>query len=207
MKGPSPIICVTNRTLCTVPFLEQVQKAAKAGFCRIILREKDLSPAAYGQLAEQFLHICSQYGAKGTLHTYGDIAAGLHAQSLHLSMSELRRWGKEHPQKLFENLGASVHSVEEALEAEALGADYVTAGHVFDTNCKKGTPGRGTEFLCAVVKAVNIPVYAIGGITPENISRVRQCQAAGVCIMSSAMTADDPGALADTLCKIWEAGI
>lgn len=87
-------------------------------------------------------------------------------------------------------IGASVHSVQEALRAEALGADSVTAGHIYETSCKEGLPPRGTEFLRAVCSAVRIPVYAIGGIRLEEnqIRAVLGCGAAGVCIMSGMMT-------------------
>ncbi|MDC7286646.1 thiamine phosphate synthase [Blautia schinkii] len=204
VKNPPGIICVTNRALCIVPFMEQLRKVAEAGFLRVILREKDLSLAAYRELAEEFLHICRENGAEGTLHTHGEIAIELMARSLHLSINDLRGWKRKHSSKRFENLGASVHSVEEALEAQALGADYVTAGHIFPTDCKKGIPGRGTDFLSQVVNAVDIPVYAIGGINSENLKMVRESGAAGACIMSSAMTAENPAFLVDELQRIWD---
>ena len=92
----------------------------------------------------------------------------------------------------FEHIGASCHSVEDAQEAESLGADYITAGHVFATDCKKGLPPRGIEFLSSVCESVSIPVYAIGGISPDNIDLVRQCGAAGACVMSGFMKCSDP---------------
>lgn len=90
-------------------------------------------------------------------------------------------------------MGVSVHSPEEAKEAEALGADYVTAGHIFETDCKKGLKGRGLEFLRQVSQGVSIPVYAIGGISAENMESVREAGANGACIMSGFMKADDFG--------------
>ncbi len=76
--------------------------------------------------------------------------------------------------------------------AEKLGCTYIIAGHIYDTDCKKGLEGRGLEFLKSVAESVDIPVYAIGGITTENISDVRNAGASGACIMSSAMTCDSP---------------
>jgi thiamine-phosphate pyrophosphorylase len=87
----------------------------------------------------------------------------------------------------FRVIGASCHSVEEALEAQQLGCTYITAGHVFATDCKKGLPPRGLDFLRAVCAAVDIPVYAIGGINSENLQDVMKCGAAGGCIMSGLM--------------------
>ena len=90
-------------------------------------------------------------------------------------------------------LGASVHSVQEALEARELGATYVTAGHVFCTDCKKGVPARGLSFLREVCHAVDIPVYGIGGINEENYSEVLDQGAAGYCLMSEAMKMERKG--------------
>lgn len=81
----------------------------------------------------------------------------------------------------------SVHSVEQAVRAQQLGADFLIAGHIFPTDCKPGLPPRGLEFLGQVCRAVTIPVYAIGGITPENAPLAVKAGAAGVCIMSGAM--------------------
>ena len=78
----------------------------------------------------------------------------------------------EKERKAFSILGASCHSVTDALLAERLGCTYITAGHIFATECKKGLPGRGVAFLEEVCKSVSIPVYALGGITPENKKEV-----------------------------------
>ena len=88
-------------------------------------------------------------------------------------------------------IGVSCHSVEDAVAAEERGCTYITAGHVFDTDCKKGLPGRGLEFLQKVCKSVSIPVYAIGGIGSENINAVRAAGAAGACVMSGTMVCTD----------------
>ena len=67
------------------------------------------------------------------------------------------------------------------------GATYLTAGHVFLTDCKKGVPARGLDFLADVCRAVNVPVYAIGGINDKNAGDCIQAGAAGVCMMSGYM--------------------
>lgn len=77
------------------------------------------------------------------------------------------------------------------MEAQALGCTYITAGHVFETECKKGLPGRGLDFLRNVCAAVDIPVYGIGGIDAENITFVRNAGASGACLMSSLMVSEN----------------
>lgn len=83
--------------------------------------------------------------------------------------------------------GVSVHSVEDAHRAEQCGATYLTAGHVFVTDCKKGLAPRGLDFLHEVCSSVKIPVYAIGGINDKNAASCIREGAAGVCVMSGYM--------------------
>ena len=72
-------------------------------------------------------------------------------------------------------------------QAQQLGASYITAGHIFATDCKKGLPPRGLGFLKDICRRVDIPVYAIGGITEENMVSALEAGAEGVCIMSGLM--------------------
>ena len=84
-------------------------------------------------------------------------------------------------------IGTSIHSVDDAVFAESHGADYITAGHIFTTDCKKGLPGRGVDWLKSICNAVSIPVYAIGGISDANVSLLSNCNIAGYCMMSASM--------------------
>ena len=88
-------------------------------------------------------------------------------------------------------IGASVHSPEEAVLAEKLGASWLIAGHIFATACKPDLPPRGLDFLRNVCSSVSIPVYAIGGITPERLPAITQAGAAGCCVMSQMMQCPD----------------
>ena len=187
----SDIICITNRALCTENLLVRLEKIAAAHPAAIVLREKDLSSEEYLNLAEYVVGICKKYGTPCILHTFADVAVALGVKAVHMSLRVLRAL-PENDRRYFTTLGASCHSVEEATEAERLGCTYITAGHVFDTDCKRGAPGRGLGFLRAVTAAVNIPVYAIGGITAANYPEVIAAGAEGACVMSGAMTCPDP---------------
>ena len=186
----SDILCVTNRKLCREDFLTRIERIAACHPAGIILREKELLSEDYQELASAVMGICEQHGVKCILHSFTDVAVSLHAQALHLPLHLLKEITQEQ-KSCFTDLGASCHSVEDALEAQALGCTYITAGHVFETDFKKGLPGRGLEFLQNMCASVDIPVYGIGGIDADNIALVRDAGASGACLMSSLMVSDD----------------
>ena len=189
------IVCVTNRKLCRTEFLERLEKLAQGGVDKIILREKDLEEEAYLRLARQALALC---GEKLVVHSFPSACRSLGIGRLHIPLRQLER-NPAIRQTAFRLLGVSVHSPEEAQKAQALGAAYLTAGHIFDTACKQGLPGRGLAFLQEVCAAVSIPVYAIGGITAHRLSAVRAAGAAGACFMSSFMDCTDTDAALSVL--------
>lgn len=186
----SDILCVTNRALCKGDFLQRVEEIAANKPKGIILREKDLTEEAYKKLAEEVLFLCKKYEVPCILHSFMDAAIELGAENIHLPLHILRTMDGEKKKKM-KHIGASCHSAEEAKEAESLGCTYITAGHVFATDCKKGLEPRGLDFLKMVCESVSIPVYAIGGIGRENIQAVRNAGAKGACMMSGLMRCED----------------
>lgn len=179
------MLAVTNRSLCSIPFPEQLRRLARLHPGGILLREKDLSEEEYEELAEQALSICKEEGTVCILHSHPEAARRLGCGLIHLPLERLRELSGTLGD--FRAVGASVHSPAEAREAETLGASYVTAGHVFETDCKRGVPARGLGFLREVCGAVQIPVCGIGGITEDNYKKVLEQGAAGYCLMSGAM--------------------
>lgn len=177
------MICVTDRKLCVGDFWERLEAVVKEKPCAVILREKDLTGPEYREFAVRALAVCRENGVCCILHSFVGVALELKAEAIHLPMPLLRRLKTEEREK-FRHLGASCHSVSEAVEAERLGCTYLTAGHVFETDCKKGVPPRGLDFLAEVCAAVSLPVYAIGGIRAENAPLALQAGAEGVCVMS-----------------------
>lgn len=187
----SDILSVTNRKLCREKFLDRIEKIAAAHPAGIILREKDLSEKEYRNLAEQVLEICRKQETQCILHCFCDTAIELGCDAVHLPLSVLMNMDPE-KRKKFRIMGASCHSGEDAVMAEKMGCTYITVGHIFDTDCKKGLPGRGLEFLKQVCQRVSVPVYAIGGITGTDMKKIRRTGALGACVMSGLMTCEDP---------------
>ena len=213
------IIAVTNRHLCSRPFMEQLECVCKLHPHAIVLREKDMPEAEYLSLARDVIALCKKYDVQCILHSFINVAVELNHPYIHLPMPILEKYASascQHfmpdvistqsyknaagYQQFFKVIGTSVHSVEDAIKAEQLGATYMTAGHIFATDCKKGLPPRGLDFLKNVCGAVQIPVYAIGGIniassegndSTLNVPRLKEvmeCGAAGGCIMSGMMS-------------------
>lgn len=180
------IICVTDRRSSKEDLFTRIEKIASARPDRIMFRDKDSSDEDYLKAAFKLLEIGKKYSVPCTMYRRMDIFG-----SIHMTMPMLRNTPQKDTQCL-ELIGASVHSVDEAVEAEQWGVDYVIAGHIFATDCKKGLAPRGLDFLKQVCNAVKIPVYAIGGINADNINSVAQAGASGACIMSGFVTCEDP---------------
>ena len=196
-----PCVWVTNRKLCRGDFLERLRRVADSGQAdAILLREKDLSEGEYYRLAEQVMRLCDTYSVPCILHSFYRVAVRLGCRRIHLPCAVLERlqsrpdsdgeakW-EDMPKDFFDVIGTSVHSVEQAEQAIRFGAGYITAGHIFDTDCKKGLPARGLSFIAEVLRVVpaGVPVFGIGGINAENALSVVESGAAGVCIMSGFM--------------------
>lgn len=179
------VLAVTNRHLCPNTFLEQIRNVVSLHPAALLLREKDLPQIEYKTLAESILQICEDAGTPCILHTFDQVARTLHCASIHLPLSYL----ENHPSAIegFETVGVSVHSLKQAQRAVSLGATYLVAGHIFPTACKPDLPARGLAFLQTVCQAVSIPVYAIGGVTPQNAPQCMQAGAHGVAVMSGMM--------------------
>lgn len=189
------IICVTDRKLCREDFLTRIEKIASAKPDRIMFRDKDCKDDDYVKTAFKILKISDKYSVPCSMYRKFDRFSNIHMTMpmlQHIRLADMN----------FINLaGVSVHSVDEAVEAEKMGVDYVIAGHIFETDCKKGLAPRGLDFLKQVCNAVKIPVYAIGGINADNINLVAKAGADGACIMSGFMTCENPAEYMEKLRK------
>lgn len=211
LKQNKKIFIVTNRHLIKQGNIyEVIEKCAAKGADGIILREKDLDYNSLKKMAEGIKNITDRYNIPLIINGNMDVAKDVTAYGFHTGIEGIRimassnqiisnhiekedfksAYGhfrrKEYDSKQLV-LGVSVHSVEEAIEAEKLGADYLIAGHVFDTECKPGLKGRGIDFIEKVCDSVNIPVIAIGGITPSNLNELLRKKVFGIAAMSYGM--------------------
>ena len=194
---------ISNRKLCENENLEkQIEKIFSAYQRKIILenfeivaltlREKDLYKNEYLKLVEKIYPICQKYRIDLILHQNYDLRLDnkYNVEGLHLSYNTFKSLNKNIREELikkYKKIGVSIHSIDEAKEVENLGATYVVAGHIFETDCKKGLEPRGLNFIKELSSILTIPIFAIGGINEENSNLVLNSGAFGVCMMSSLM--------------------
>lgn len=194
---------ISNRKLCENENPEkQIEKIFSAYQRKIILenfeivsltlREKDLYKNEYLKLVEKIYPICQKYRIDLILHQNYDLRLDnkYNIKGLHLSYNTFKSLNKNIREELikkYKKIGVSIHSINEAKEVEMLGANYVVAGHIFKTDCKKDLEPRGLEFIQELSSALIIPIFAIGGINQENSHLVINNGTFGVCMMSSLM--------------------
>ncbi|MCL4580656.1 regulatory protein [Fusobacterium nucleatum YWH7199] len=194
---------ISNRKLCENENLEkQIEKIFFAyqrkitlenfEIVALTLREKDLYKNEYLKLVEKIYPICQKYRIDLILHQNYDLVLEdkYNIEGIHLSYNTFKSLNKNIREELirkYKKIGVSIHSIDEAKEVENLGANYVVAGHIFKTDCKKDLEPRGLKFIQELSLILTIPIFAIGGINQENSHLVINSGAFGVCMMSSLM--------------------
>ena len=194
---------ISNRKLCENENLEkQIEKIFSAYERKIILknfdivaltlREKDFNKNEYLKLIEKIYPICQKYKINLILHQNYDLNLDekYDIEGIHLSYSIFKSLNENIKAELikkYKRIGVSIHSLDEAKEVESLGASYVVAGHIFETECKKGLEPRGLKFIKDLSSALSIPIFAIGGIDEKNSLSVINNGAFSICMMSTLM--------------------
>lgn len=170
---------------------EQIEAAINGGATCIQLREKELGEIEFLKEATEISALCKSRGVPLIINDNVDIAVKCGADGVHvgqddMSVAQVRRIVGS---KMI--IGASAHSVEEALEAVKNGADYLGAGAVFATSTKSDTNILPMETLKDICRAADVPVVAIGGINKENIMKLSGSGVDGVALVSAVFSADD----------------
>jgi thiamine-phosphate pyrophosphorylase len=197
---------ITDRAAASRPPADVVEECLAAGLRAVQLREKDLEARALLALADALREATQRHGARLIVNDRADVALAASAdgvQRTHSSLPVSALRGFTPPGFL---VGASVHSEAEARDAAAQGADFIVFGPVYDTASKRRYgPPQGLAALEAVTHAVDRPVLAVGGLTPERVPEVLAAGAAGVAVIgainAAARPADATKAFLDALGK------
>ena len=179
----------------------QVRQVLEGGATLIQVREKCLGDQEFLSEARQIQATCQEFGVPLIINDNLEVALALGA-GLHVGQSDTAC--REARKRLGDQaiLGVSCATVQEALEAQEAGADYLGVGAVFPTSTKLDADWVKRETLQAICQAVSIPVVAIGGISLENAATLAGTGIAGVAVVSALFAAPDPRAAAASLAKI-----
>ncbi|HLA19227.1 MAG TPA: thiamine phosphate synthase [Dehalococcoidia bacterium] len=169
----------------------QIAREALDGGARLIqLRDKTRQKGLQLPAAEALQALCRERGALFIVNDHVDLALAAGADGVHVGQRDLpvavvRRLAPDMV------IGCSTNNPEEARQAEADGADYVSVGRLFPTGSKDDTRPATTETLRAVKAAVSLPVCAIGGIDESNIDAVIEAGADMVAVIAAVIAAQD----------------
>jgi len=169
-----------------------VKEALKGGVKAVQLREKDLDTRELLKLAYKMRELTEKYNAKLFINDRLDIALAAGADGVHLAQNSIPIEAVKKVVKHKLIIGASTHSLKEAVTAERAGADFITLGPVYRTSSKVkyGRP-IGLNVLKKVSVKVEVPVFAIGGIKSNRIETAQKAGAYGVAMISEIFAADD----------------
>ena len=175
---------------------EVVETLLKAGVTCVQLREKDAEDAFILQEAQELNALCRRYGVPFLVNDRPDLAQTVGADGVHVGREDTGLTEARKQLGVNAVLGGSAHTVEEALAAQAAGADYLGCGAVFGSGTKHNVSQMSLETLTAICQAVDIPVVAIGGVNLDNLSLLAGTGIAGVAVISGHFAPEDKAAAA-----------
>lgn len=199
------IYLVCDNSICpSRSHLEIARSALKGGVRIIQLRAKNLAVREVYEIAKKMALLCRRHNAIFIVNDYIEIALATNADGVHLGQDDLPI---EVAKRLSNNsliIGASTHSLRQAIDAEKKGADYVAFGSIYHTSSKeKPTAPQGLKKLKKVVDVLSTPVVAIGGITAEKIPQIKETNVSAVAMISEIVCAPSITRKAKELTLLW----
>ncbi|WP_294468755.1 thiamine phosphate synthase [uncultured Anaerofustis sp.] len=169
----------------------QVKKALKGGITFLQLREKELDDETFLKEALKIKELAREYNVPFVINDNVDIAIKSEADGVHVGQSDMEAGDVR--KKIGEDkiLGVSASNLEEAKLAEKKGADYLGVGAVFSTSTKLDADDVSFDTLKEICDNVSIPVVAIGGISRDNISKLKGTNVDGAAVVSAIFASQD----------------
>ncbi len=178
---------------------ERVQNALSGGIAAVQYRNKRKNHPDRISLGMEIKQLCTKAGVPFIVNDDVALARELDADGLHLGQDDgdpVAARSLLGPGKI---IGVSTHSLEEALRAEAAGADYIGFGAIFPTDSKDIQHLAGPEGLAKARAGVGIPIVAIGGINRTNAAQVIDCGADAIAVISAILGSSEPALAANEL--------
>lgn len=182
----------------------QVEQAIQGGVTFVQLREKELDEDQFLEEAKEIQRLCRKYHVPFVINDNVKIAAQIDADGVHVGQSDMAAGDvrkKLGPDKI---IGVSAQTVEQALLAQKMGADYLGVGAVFHTGSKADADDVSHDTLRAICEAVDIPVIAIGGIGTGNVMQLSGSGICGIAVISALFAQPDIKAAAEELKALTE---
>ena len=189
----SRLLVVTDRhQTMGRPLVPLLQRALTAGIVAIQLRERDLSARELVTLAREVQAVMAFPGSQLLINDRIDVALALEEVGVHLRSNSLPVLVARQLLGAQRLLGISVHAVEEAVQAESQGADYIVLGPIYETPSKQMFgPPLGIHTLEKACKLVRIPIIGIGGVTAARAREMRRAGAFGAAVITAILGAAD----------------
>ena len=196
---------VTNNSKDEEKFLNIIEESLKGGVSVVQLREKKAETLDFYNLALKVKEITQKYNVPLIINDRIDIALAIDADGVHVGQSDMP--AKTARSMIGEDkiLGVSAANIKEAKKAQRDSADYIGVGAVYPTNTKDDATSVPKKELKEIVKSVDIPVVAIGGITQENAHELNDCEIDGLSVVSAIMEAENPKIASENLLKEFKA--
>lgn len=179
--------------------VERVSQALRGGAAVLQYRDKGKDPDARRQEAMALKELCRKYDTALIINDDIELAKAVDADGVHLGQGDSSPVEARNVLGFHKIIGISTHNAEEALKAEADGADYIGFGSMYPTATKEIEHLPGPDALAPIKQSVKIPVVAIGGINRENACRVIDSGADALAVISAVLGAPDPGIAAAEL--------
>lgn len=185
------LYAITDRSQTdSIPLTEQVEMALKGGITLLQLREKSLDEEAFVKEAVEIRKLCHKYNTPLIINDNLNVALKSGADGIHVGIDDMpvesirKKTGSQFI------IGATAKTVERAVTAEQSGADYLGVGAVFPSPTKKDAIRITKEQFNSIADSVAIPIVAIGGITYENISQLKEYKTSGIAAISAIFSKD-----------------
>lgn len=190
------LVATPRATMPEADFLARIDSALAGGVDVLQLRCKDMEALPYLRMAERVGALARARGVPFFVNDRPDVALAAGANGVHLGQRDLPvAWAR----RVFLDalVGRSSHAVAHAVAAVDERATYFAVGPVWETPTKPGRPAAGLGYVRAVAaRALPLPWFAIGGITPANTHEVLAAGATRVAVVRAVLDAPDPAVAA-----------
>ena len=199
------IYLCTDRGLMSTDTLEEAVEQAVRGGCTVVqLREKDCTSLEFYETAQRVRKITDRYQVPLIINDRVDIALAVDADGVHVGQSDLPCAAVRAimgPDKI---VGVSASSLEEAVQAQKDGADYLGVGAMYATSTKDDAEIVSMDELKAIRRTVDLPIVVIGGINARTIPNFKHMGIEGIAVVSAIVAQADVEGAARALLKLWK---